>query len=885
MVKTSQEAELSATIAEQQKRIRELEESERLFRATFEQTSVGKAHVSLDGRWLRVNQRLCEITGYTREELLATSFQAITHPEDLNIDIEHASAVAAGKLQRYSLEKRYFHKDGHIVWVYLTVSALRDEHGRPSHFISVIEDISARKQVEEQLKLERERFQFATEAAQIGYWFCNLPFDKLVWDTYTKSHFWLPPDAEVDLNLFYARLHPDDRERTRIAIDRSIREHVGYEIEYRTVNPETGQIKWIRALGRTKYSESNVPIRFDGITLDVTRQVNAKQSLAESEERLRLFIENAPAGIAMFDREMRYAAASRRWRQDYGIAEDFIGRCHYDLFPDIPQRWREAHQRALAGERVFAERDRFDRADGTSQWLKWEIYPWHTATGEIAGIMIAAEDITEVVRAEEKLRDSERQILNFANSIPTLAWMANADGWIFWYNKRWYDYTGTTPEQMEGWGWQSVHDPAMLPKVMEQWNSVIRTGEPFEMIFPLRGADGVFRSFLTRVVPARDSAGKIVRWFGTNTDVDELRRTREQLAMTEERMRIGLKNLPLVLYTTDRELRYTWVYSGIPDLIASDMVGRKIEDLVPAVLSEQSVAQVDDLRRTVLETGVAARRELRILRNGSERVIDVSAEPLRDAEGNVSGLTVAALEITDRVRSEEALRKQEKLALVGRISATISHEINNPLAAIFNLLFMCQLAESLPAALDLVKRAEEELKRVSQIVNNTLMFNRESGSLEPEMISALVDSAVSIFSGRVKRSQVKVQHVHTDRNPVPCLGSELRQVFANLIGNALEATAPGGRLLLRTREIADPVTGERGVRVTVADTGSGMARESLRHIYEPFFTTKGIHGTGLGLWVSKGIVEKHMGKIRFRSRKGCGTVFTVWVPSALTQKP
>jgi PAS domain S-box-containing protein len=127
-------------------------------------------------------------------------------------------------------------------------------------------------------------------------------------------------------------------------------------------------------------------------------------------------------------------------------------------------------------------------------------------------------------RTKEALVQSERQLRTLADAIPTLAWMAHPDGHIFWYNQRWYDYTGATPQAMEGWGWQSVHDPEMLPQVLERWRNSINTGEPFEMEFPLKGADSSFRSFLTRVIPLKDEQGRVLRWFGTNTDVEELRR-------------------------------------------------------------------------------------------------------------------------------------------------------------------------------------------------------------------------------------------------------------------------------------------------------------------------------------------------------------------------
>lgn len=149
--------------------------------------------------------------------------------------------------------------------------------------------------------------------------------------------------------------------------------------------------------------------------------------------------------------------------------------------------------------------------------------------GEVGGVLVTVIENTNKKRAEDELKESEQRFKTMADNIPNLAWMANSEGWIYWYNKKWYEYTGTAPEQMEGWGWQSVHDPKELPHVIDKWKNSISTGEPFDMVFPLKGFDGNFRQFLTRVLPVRDDKCEIIQWFGTNTDITLQKETEEAL--------------------------------------------------------------------------------------------------------------------------------------------------------------------------------------------------------------------------------------------------------------------------------------------------------------------------------------------------------------------
>lgn len=180
-------------------------------------------------------------------------------------------------------------------------------------------------------------------------------------------------------------------------------------------------------------------------------------------------------------------------------------------------------QLASKGETINNFDFEFHYEDGTIRYMMGNASPLLDEQGNPRGAVAAFIDITGRKQAEQALFESEEYFRTMIDAISQLAWMANPDGYIFWYNKRWYEYTGTTSEQMEGWGWQSVHDPEMLPKVLKRWNDSISTGEPFDMEFPLLGADGKFRTFLTRVMPMKDPEGRLIRWFGTNTDVSEAR--------------------------------------------------------------------------------------------------------------------------------------------------------------------------------------------------------------------------------------------------------------------------------------------------------------------------------------------------------------------------
>jgi signal transduction histidine kinase len=240
------------------------------------------------------------------------------------------------------------------------------------------------------------------------------------------------------------------------------------------------------------------------------------------------------------------------------------------------------------------------------------------------------------------------------------------------------------------------------------------------------------------------------------------------------------------------------------------------------------------------------------------------------------------VDVTESKRAEQVLLQSEKLNAVGRLASSIAHEINNPLEAVTNLLYLAQRSAVSPTAQHYLEAAEVELQRVSAIANQTLRFHRQSTNLRPATAEDLIGGILPLYQGRLTNSRVTIERRDRTHRPFMCFEGEIRQVLSNLIGNAIDAMNPaGGRLLIRSREATDWTTGRKGVALTVADSGPGMSSHTLSRIFEPFFTTKDTSGTGLGLWISREIVDRHRGVLKVRSSQSaprCGTVFALFLP-------
>jgi PAS domain S-box-containing protein len=306
-------------------------------------------------------------------------------------------------------------------------------------------------------------------------------------------------------------------------------------------------------------------------------------------------------------------------------------------------------------------------------------------------------------------------------------------------------------------------------------------------------------------------------------------------------------------------------------------IGRSLLSLLSDDCQESFRAIVEKMKsgeEVVTET-IACRE------NGSVVDVSVNLSPHLEAPGRLVGYSAIIRNVTDRKRAEKALLQTEKLASVGRLASSIAHEINNPLEAVTNLLYILSSRDVDEETKALIHTAEEELARVSQITMHTLRFHKQSSNRTAVDLHSLFDSLIALYRARLQNSGIRAINDASEHSALVCFEGEIRQILVNLVGNAFDAMRNGGTLTLRSRRTNLSSVHPECVRITIADTGSGMTRDVLSRLFEPFFSTKGIGGTGLGLWIAKDLIEKNQGTIHVRSRTGdrSGTVFTIVLPS------
>jgi PAS domain S-box-containing protein len=401
-----------------------LRESEQRFRAVADTAPVLIWMSGVDKLCTYFNKPWLDFTGRQVEEELGNGWAVGVHPDDRQAYLNTYNQ-SFDQREKFRVEYRLRRYDGEYRWI-LDIGKPRFNQDRSfAGYIGIAVDVTDRKMAEQELTSANERLGLAIQAGSAGGWDFDLSSGKNVWFGKAHAQLGMAHDETIgSVAEFWAHVHEEDCARLERALRISNQKHEEFAEDFRVVWRD-GTIHWLRSRGRYYYAANGEPERMLGISADITQSKQAEQALREMnqalgeqsallqsrEELLRVFVKNVPAAVAMLDRDMRYLQVSDRWCSDYSPGRtEILGRSHYEIFSDMPERWKEVHRRALQGETLRADEDRWDGRDGP-HWARWEVRPWMTAEGQVGGILILAEDITRRKQMEEALSDMSRKLI------------------------------------------------------------------------------------------------------------------------------------------------------------------------------------------------------------------------------------------------------------------------------------------------------------------------------------------------------------------------------------------------------------------------------------------------------------------------------------------
>jgi PAS domain S-box-containing protein len=524
--------------------------SEVRHRAVFEQSTAGIIELGIGGELLRANQGFCDMVGRSAGELTGLKLADITHPDDIDQDRRHFDEALRDALPSEGWIKRYCRPDGGVVWAHVSGSLVHAPDGAPLYLVGVIHDVTSQVQTEERLRESETRFRSVAEMAAAGIVMADAHSTIVFANRAAAAMFGYAEGALVGQQL--TALMPESYRAGHIA---------GVARFLATgVSPVLGQSLTLEGLRRDgtvfplDLGISTWEVRgeryFTGIVRDVTERVAAQRALDRSRSRLLAFVEHTPGAVAMFDRELRYVAVSRRWLEDYQLGDrDVIGQHHYDVFPEIREmpEWRAVHQRCLAGSVERSDDDHFVRVDGRDEWIRWEVRPWTDERDQIGGIIMLTEVITPRKLAERALRESEQRLRLALENASHGLWDWNVRSGEVVLDERWWRIMGYQAGELPSTvdTWQQTIDPDHLARVQAALDRSLASDDtPFDIDYRARRKDGQMAWINTRGrVQSRDDSGAPLRMMGTIHDVSARKETEEQIRGSLEEKEVLLREI------------------------------------------------------------------------------------------------------------------------------------------------------------------------------------------------------------------------------------------------------------------------------------------------------------------------------------------------------
>ena len=766
-----------------------------------------------------------------------------------------------------------------IGWRRTAVSAGEGEQCRATRFIGINLDITARKQAEE------TRARLAAIIDTSGDAIISKGLDGIVlsWNRSAERLFGysaqeiigqpinliIPPDRQDEEAAFLERL------RHRDSIDHY--ETVRLTKDGRKVDVSVTLSPICDAAGNVTGISKSVR--------DITERKQAEEMVRQSLERLEKVLEVETVGVMFWDLNTGCMIdANDTFLKLMGYSRSQVEAHELNWQKLTPPEYldvsRAEVEKFLATGRVGPYEKEYFCKDGTRRWLLF--------AGSSLGNNQCVEfcvDIADRKNAEEALRQSEEKFRTLIEQASDAFFLHDGDGRFLEVNRQACESLGYTREELLRMHVFDVEQGVDVRTAKQAWEQ----GEPGKA-YTLQGhqkrKDGT--AFPVEVRLSAYYLGGQKLHLGLVRDITERKQAEEALRESEERWATTLQSIGDAVISTDASGNIQFMNDVAQRLTGWSIAEARDKDLetVFDIVQEVSRIKPENPVAKVLRSGNVvglANHTALIRRDGTEVPIEDSAAPIRNRNGQVDGVVLVFHDVVEQRNTEKALRVSDRLATTGRLAATIAHEIHNPLDAIANLLYLIDQNTHEEDTRELACMASRELVRVTQMTRRMLTFQREAAKPIAVEIREILGTVVELYERKIKSAEIEiVQQLELD-NHILALPGELRQMFANLVGNAIEAVTPqSGKITLRAYASRDWRNQRPGVRVVVADNGPGIPVDVRAKIFEPFFTTKGESGTGLGLWIASDILRKYDGIMKLRTSTDpnySGTCFSIFLPA------
>ncbi|MGX5850040.1 PAS domain-containing protein [Mesorhizobium sp. PL10] len=814
-------------------------------------------------------------------------------------------------VMRYRLRRA----DGVYHWMSSRAEPMRDQVGRIVQWYGLCHDIDDQVNAEEALRRSERQLQEMVDAVPVRIWSAmptggQVYFNKRYVDHFRDviANFETLEEPRIE-NLLQELVHPDDSPEVERTLQHCFETGGSSAMRFRW-REKDGAYRWAECRVAPRRDEVGAVAQWYGVSLDIDDEVRAQEALRDRERELSQLVDMVPVQIRRMTPDGEPTFFNKRLLDFFGLddiaALDKPGMSRLAaiigtlVHPDDAGTLLETARHSFATGEPFSVKYRMRRADGVYRWVDGRGEPLRDQSEAIVQWYVVSIDIDDEMRAQEALRDRERELSQLVDLVPSLLWRLSPEGEPTFFNKRLINFLGLDTADADKPGMSrlaafmeaAVHpdDAASLKETLK--HSFV-TGERFTKKYRLRRADGVYRWVEGTAEPLRDESGRIVQWYGLSHDIDDQLRVEEALHERERSLWQLVETLPAMIdcAAPDGEPRYR-------SQQLREFLGYHLEELdgtgksrlagtLDAGVHPDDLAGVKDRYAHSLSTGEPYARKHRLRRfDGEYRWVETRAAPMRNAEGAIVQWNVICLDIDSEVRAQDELRvareslaRASQAASLAELSASIAHEVNQPLAAVVANSHACQ--RWLMADPPNIERAQKTVDRIIRDANAAAevvsriraLFKSSTATRSSMALDGVIAEALDLMAEEAARHRVRINtEIERDLPPVVLDRIQIQQVLINLMRNGTEAmdSIGDGRVLgLRVRRMEDAIQTE------ISDRGWGV--EFPDKIFEPFFSTKE-HGMGMGLAICRSIVESHGGRLSVEKNEPHGAKFIFTLP-------